>query len=132
MQTVKHGGLEELHDGDIGVLLLKLNHLLDLGHLEANKGALGVTLAVDEGQDSVSLFPAVVAGEPSRRLGQEEKTKEEDDGGDHLKSPWNTESLWTQQEAAAITNVVHDLVELALLNHDWIHHGLANLPEYPK
>jgi hypothetical protein len=64
VEAIEHLRLEELLDGDVGVLPLELNHLLDLGHLEGDERRVGVTLAVDEGENLVALLPAVVTGEP--------------------------------------------------------------------
>lgn len=61
-----------------------------------------------QGQDSIGLFPAIVASEPTRGLWQEHEADCEDDSGDHLKGPWNAECLRAIKESAAIRDVVHD------------------------
>lgn len=88
--TVKHLRLEKVQVGDVGVLALQLALITDILKLEGNEGVATVTLAVDKGQNIVSLLPAVSTSEPARRLGQEEHGAEQKDSRDHLKTPGDT------------------------------------------
>lgn len=97
------------------MLALKLAHVLDVLQFVGDKGVVRVTLAVDESKDSSAVLPAVLAGEPTRRLGKEHHHEEEEEGGDHLKTPWDTPSssvvadgVVIANEGAAVGDVVHD------------------------
>lgn len=110
-----HVGLEQVKVGDIGMLALKLAHVLDVLQLVGNKGVVRISLAVDESEHSMAVLPAVLAGEPTRRLGKQHHHEEEEEGGDHLETPWDTpggsvvlEGVLLANEGAAVGNVVHD------------------------
>lgn len=102
MGAVDHVRLEELQVADIGVAALKLAHFLDLFKLALDEGRVDISLAVDQGQHRMAVFPAVLAGEPTRGLGKEQQPEEEQDGRDHLETPWDPEGSGALDEAAAI------------------------------
>ena len=106
MSPVDHVGFEQLEVGDIGIVALELAHVLDVLELSGNEGAVRIAFTVDEGQNGMAIFPAVFASQPSRRFGQEKHAEEEADGWDHLKSPWNAESLWSVEEGASVGDAV--------------------------
>jgi hypothetical protein len=64
---------------------------------------------VEVGKVEVSFLPAVVLGEPSRRLGEEEETAEEDKTRDGLDAPCDAEGGGTiDADGAAVGDEVHD------------------------
>lgn len=110
-----HVGLEQIKVGDIGMRTLKLAHVLDVLQLVGNKGVVGISLAMDESEHGTAVLPAVLAGEPTRRLGKQHHHEEEEEGGDHLETPWDTpgggvvlEGVLLANEGAAVGDVVHD------------------------
>lgn len=102
MGSVDHVGLQEFEVGDVGVAALELAHLLDFLQFAQDEGRVDVAFAVDEGEDVVAVFPAVLSGQPTRRLGERDHAEEEQDGGDHLEGPGDTESLGAIEEGAAV------------------------------
>lgn len=113
--TVEHLGLEKVEVGDVGVAALKFAHVLDILKLVRDKRVVGVALAVNEGENSVAILPAVFAGEPARGLGERHHHEEEEDGGDHLQGPWDTPvggavvvPLVLANLGTAVGDVVHD------------------------
>lgn len=113
--TVEHLRLEQVQVGNIGVAALKLAHVLDVLQFVGDKRVVRITLAVHEGQHGTAVLPAVLAGEPTRRLGQKHHHEEEEEGGDHLEAPWDTprgsvvlERVLLANEGAAVGDVVHD------------------------
>jgi hypothetical protein len=46
---------------------------------------------MDQGENLLALLPTVFASEPTGRFGEGEHAQEEEDGGDHLDTPGNTE-----------------------------------------
>ena len=67
--TVNHVGLEEIQVCNVGVSALKLAHVLDILEFVRDEGMVRITLAVDEGENGLAIFPSVLAGEPTRRFG---------------------------------------------------------------
>lgn len=70
-----------------------------------------------------SLLPAVLLGEPSGGLGQEGHGKEQEDGGEHLEAPWDTERSGAIDEGAAVGDVEHDKdtpSDGPYLKSDWV------------
>lgn len=108
MNAVEHVGLEQLHEGNVSVLAFKLDHLTNLVQLKLHEGTVRVTLAVNQGKNSLCLLPSVVTGEPTRGFRQEHEPNTKDDSRNHLQTPWNTESLLTVHEAAAVGDIIHD------------------------
>jgi hypothetical protein len=102
MGAVEHVGLEELQIADIGVAALKLAHLLDFFKFALDEGGIGIALAVNQGQYRMAILPAVLASEPSRRLGKNQQTEEEQDGRNHLETPWDPEGSGAIDKAAAV------------------------------
>ena len=96
--SVDHVRFEQLEVRDVGVVALELAHVLDILELSGNEGAVRVAFAVDEGENGMAIFPAVLASQPPRRFGQEDHAEEETDGRDHLKSPWDAESFRSVKE----------------------------------
>ena len=108
VNAVDHVGLEQLHEGNVGVLAFKLDHLTNLIKLKLHEGTVGVTLAVNQGKNGLCLLPSVVTGEPTRRFRQKQETNTKDDSRNHLQTPRNTEGLGAFHEAAAVGDVVHN------------------------
>jgi hypothetical protein len=51
-----------------------------------------VAIPMKTGKDLNGFLPTVLRGEPSRAVGEEEKTNKENEGRDHLNTPRNAES----------------------------------------
>ena len=68
MGAIDHLGLEELEVRHVGVVAFELAHVFDFLQLGEDEAVVGVALAVDEGQDGVAVFPAILAGEPAGGL----------------------------------------------------------------
>lgn len=108
MGAVDHARLQQLEVGNVGVLALELDSGLNLLELGLDEAVGAVALAVDEGQDVFALLPAILAGEPTRGLGQEKHSEEEQDGRDSLQAPGNTEGGGAVNEGGAVGDVEHD------------------------
>lgn len=113
--AVDHIGLEQIQVGNIGMLTLKLAHVLDVLQLVGNKGVVRISLAVNESKHGTAVLPAVLTGEPTRGLGKKHHHEEEEEGGDHLEAPWDTpggsvvlDRVLLANEGAAVGDVVHD------------------------
>jgi hypothetical protein len=106
MSAVDHVGFEEFKVGDIGILALKLAHGLNFLILAEDEGSVGVAFTVDEGQHSEAILPAVLTGQPTGRLGQQHHAEEEEDGGNHLQTPGNTEGGSARDIARSVGNAV--------------------------
>ena len=113
--TVDHVGLEEVKVGDVLVAGFKSAHLLDVAQLQGDQLAVGVALSVDQSENAVAFFPAVVAGEPTGRFRKEEHSDGKKESWDDLESPGNAERGWigagggaVANEGASVANVVHD------------------------
>ena len=65
MSAIDHVRLEQLQVGDVSVAALKFAHVLDLLELMHDEGCLSIAFGVDEGENIVAFFPAILAGEPS-------------------------------------------------------------------
>ena len=102
MCSVDHVGFEQLEIGDISVVTLKFAHLLDVLVFKQNKGVVGVAVTVDERKNGVAVFPTVFAGKPTWRFGERYHAEEENDGGNHLQPPRDTECCWTVDEGTAV------------------------------
>lgn len=86
MGSIDVAWLEELEIGDIGVVFLEIDHVLDVLHFAHDEWAVGVALAVNEGQDFMCFLPATLASEPARRFWEEDHSDEETNGGNHLET----------------------------------------------
>ena len=89
--------VEQFPVGDVGKLCFERTSCLDVFQLVLNEWAIGITLAVNQSQDSVALFPSVLASEPARRLWHEDHEAEQENGGQHLDAPSEIESQLTVQ-----------------------------------
>lgn len=108
VSSVDHFGLEELEPADISVSALEVDHLPNLGQFFRNEGRVGVALAMHQIKNRLGLLPAVFLGEPTRRLGHEQETKEEQDSREHLETPWNSEGGSAVDLAATVADEEHD------------------------
>ena len=106
--AVDHLGLEELEVRYVGVVALELAHVFDFLQLGEDEAVVGVAFAVNEGQDGVAIFPAVLAGKPAGRLGEKEEHQTEENGWKHLQAPWDAEGGGTVDVRTAVGNVEHD------------------------
>ena len=79
--------VEQLPVSDVRKLCFKRTCRFDIFQLVLNKGAVGITLAVDQSQDPVALFPPVFACEPARGLWHEDHEAEKEDSRQHLDAP---------------------------------------------
>ena len=105
---VDHIWFEELDPRSISVIALKFTHVFDVLEFLHHKGAVRVAFSMDEGQDGVAFFPAVLAREPTGRFGQEAHADEQQDGRDHLQPPRNAECRGPVDLGAAVGDVEHD------------------------
>ena len=108
MGSVDHVRLEELKERGICVVALKLAHVLDILQFFIHKWAVGVALAMHKRKNSMTVLPAILAGEPTRRLREEAHSDEEEDGWNHLETPWNTECGGAVDEGAAVGDIEHN------------------------
>jgi len=106
--AVDHAWADELHVGDILGLALEVDPLLDFGELMCNVGAAGVALAMDQDEDAFALLPTILGSEPTRRLRENHHSKKKEDGGNHLQTPWDTESSGAVDVGATVRDVEHD------------------------
>lgn len=60
-----HVGLDELEEGDVGVVALEFAHVFDVLEFADHEGAVGVAFAVDKSQHGVAFVPAVLPSEPT-------------------------------------------------------------------
>ena len=72
VSAVEHVRLKQFPVGDIAVSGLELAHLADIVEFVEHEWGIGVTLAVDESQHGMAVFPAVLACQPTWRLRKEE------------------------------------------------------------
>ena len=105
---VDHVWLEEFEERGVGVLAFEFAHVFDVLVFLQDERAVGVSLAVDEGEHGVAVFPAVFAREPAGGFGQEAHADEEKDGRDHLDTPWDAEGGGAVDFRAAVGDVEHD------------------------
>lgn len=107
VRAVDHRGFEQLQVANVGVVALELAHVLDLIIFQLHERGVRVALAVDQGQNSVALLPAVLTCQPTGRLRQDRHSEEEENGRDHLKAPGDTEGGGAVNEAAAVGDATH-------------------------
>lgn len=113
VRTIDQFAVEKLPVGNIFVPGLEGAHLADIVQLVYDVRAVAVTLAVDKSEHVVALLPPVLAGEPTRRLRQEEHSAEEANGRKHLQTPRDAEdgsavvgAVLTTHERCTIRNAV--------------------------
>ena len=102
MGSVDHVRLQKLEIRDIGIVALELAHLFDVLKFPRDPRTIGVAFAVNQCQDCVAVFPAVLASKPTGRFWEEKHAGKKNDGWNHLQSPWHTERFWSIKEGAAI------------------------------
>jgi len=100
---------EQGEKGDLMRFLCNANSFLDLIHFSKDQCILQISFCIDVSNDRVRFLPASLRGQPSRRFGQDEEDKEEDDGRDHLQRPCCTEGRRAGDEAAAVRDIVHTI-----------------------
>lgn len=106
MSSVDHVGLQQFEVGDIGVAAFELAHFLDFLQLAQDERRVVITVGVHESENVVAVFPAVFAGQPAGGFREGDHAKEEADGGDHLQSPRDTESLGAIEVGAPVGDAV--------------------------
>lgn len=89
--ALPHTGSKEAEVSNVLGLSGDADSLADLLHLGQDDRAVKVTAGVQVGKVEVCLLPAVVLGEPSRRLREEEEATEQNEAGDGLDAPGNAE-----------------------------------------
>lgn len=92
MSTVDHIRLEQLKIGCIGVLALELDDITNLLQLSLDPRMVEIALSMDKRNGAVSLIPAILLRQPTRRLRQEEHDDEEEESRKHLQTPRNAEA----------------------------------------
>ncbi len=65
MCPIDHIRFKQLQIGHISVVALKFAHVLDILQFAHDKRRIGVAVAVDECENGVAIFPAVLAGQPT-------------------------------------------------------------------
>ena len=108
VRAVDHLRREKFPVGDIGVRSLKLDDFSDLSHLLLDEWRVNVAFGVDQSKHADGIFPPVLLGQPTRRLWQEDESEEEEDGGEHLETPWNSESCGAVEERTSVRDVEHN------------------------
>jgi hypothetical protein len=65
MCAIDHVRLEQLPVGDIGILTFELNHVFDVFVFADDEGSIGISFAVNKGQDSMAVLPSILACQPT-------------------------------------------------------------------
>lgn len=124
MSPVDHVGLEKFPISDISIVSFKFAKVFNLLKFCSNKWMIQVTLGMNQCEDIVTIFPSILTCEPTGRLGQKDNltrsvsifasgrqktyAKEEENGGQHLKTPWDTKGSRTRDKGATVGDVKHD------------------------
>ena len=108
MGTLDHIWLKELEKSNIGIVSLKLAHVLNLLQFDLNKGIVWIAATVNKCENSMAILPSVLSCKPTRRFWQPEETEEQENGRKHLQAPGNSEGSNSIDVAAAIRDVEHD------------------------
>lgn len=106
--AVDHVGFEELEEASISILALKLAHILNVLEFAEDEDAVRITLPMHECQHSMAFLPTIFPSQPSRRLGQEAHSDEQQDCGNHLQAPRHAEGGGAFDERTAVGDVEHD------------------------
>lgn len=91
VDTPQNAGLEEIEVGLGTFVTLELDLGPDFSVLEKDELILLVASTVKVGEDLEGLGFAALVEQPTGRLGEPEHADGENEGGDGLKTPWNTE-----------------------------------------
>jgi len=59
-------------------------------------------------EDLNGFFPAILLCKPTGRLREEHHSTEQEDGREHLKTPWDSECSSSMDIGASVRNVEHD------------------------
>ena len=108
MGTIDHLGPEQFLQRDIGVPTFEFDDFADLGQLLHDERRIRVAMAMDEGEDLLSLVPTILLRQPTWGFRQEHETEVQADGGDHLQSPRQTESSAPFNKARTVADEEHD------------------------
>jgi hypothetical protein len=107
--------LDEVKVRHISMQPFKLADILNLLQLRRHKRMVRIPLPMHKRQHSVTIFPAVLAREPARRLGKQDHHAAQEEGGQHLQAPGDAPRgsavvvrPVAADEGAAVGHVVHD------------------------
>lgn len=108
MRPINIFGREEIDITHLGTGAFNIDPLSNLLKLASHPRTVRITFPVRENKDLLTFLPTILGGEPARRLGEDNHAEEENDGGDHLECPGNSESGVTVDEGTSVGNVEHD------------------------
>ena len=108
MGTIDHLGPEQFLQRDIGVPTFEFDDFADLGQLLHDERRIRVAVAMDEGEDLLSLVPTILLRQPTWGFRQEHETEVQADGGDHLQSPRQAECSSSINEARTVADEEHN------------------------
>ena len=98
---------EHVAVGDLGCLLLETHRLAQLSDLVRHERRIQ-GLIVNPRDHILRLVPPPVGGEPAAGFWKKEHADREQEPGDHLQTPCETEGGWAWDEGAAVGKVEHD------------------------
>jgi hypothetical protein len=108
VSSVDHLRLEQFKVRDVGIGTLELDDFTDLCHFLGDERRVHITVSVHQSKNTDGVFPTVLLSKPSRRFWKEEHGSEQENGWDHLQSPWYSESTSSVDKRAAVADVEHD------------------------
>lgn len=87
LRAIEHLLGEEVEVGDMFVSSLEFTHVPNVLHLEGDERGVSVSFGMDACEYFVAFLPPVMAGEPSRGLGQHQHSYVQEESRNHLQAP---------------------------------------------
>jgi hypothetical protein len=108
MCAPNHVRFDQLEIGNVGILSLEFTHVLNLSKLGLDEVVFQIVMSMNKSENLMAVLPSILLCEPAGRLWQNEEAEEEQNGGNHLKTPWQSESGVATNEGATARNIEHD------------------------